>query len=76
MTNQAYTITGDPIIYTIPAFVTDPSGCTVNYSYSLPGAAAVVKTFNSSSGLFTFEYKSDLSFCGSISQAYTVTVTG
>ena len=63
-------------IYVFPPFITDPPGCIVDYSYSVPDASGVVDDFNSDTRTFRFYYADDLLYCGDTQKTYTVNING
>ena len=62
--------------YVFPPFTTDPPGCKVDYSYSVPDASGVVDSFNGDTRTFRFYYADDLSYCGDTQQTYKVNISG
>ena len=82
--NQEYTITQDPVTYTVPVFTADPAWCAITYTYTITdsnGNNVVIATFSPLSfddiaRLFTIDYETDLDFSGPTSKSYTIEVTG
>jgi len=85
LTNQEYTITQNPVFYTVPVYTADPSWCAIRYTYTVTDSDGnVVNSITSDSLLsfddlnrvFTIENKSNLDLSGSASKTYKIEVTG
>ena len=82
LSNQEYTITGNLIPYTFPAFTIDPINCVIVYTYVMTETATgnvVVNSFDGSTRTFKFLYTANLNPLISPLNSfkdYTITVTG
>ena len=80
-TDQVYTLTDNPLIYQVPAFIADPDPlCELTYSLKVFDALGnrylCPDCFDPLTQVFTFHYDQDLLLSGPDFKDFTVEVTG
>lgn len=72
LADQEYTITDNTLYFSFSKFVSSPSDCTLDYTFTVDPLLDAVITLNSAAKSFSFHNDADVNLAG----AYVVTLTG